>query len=576
MSKVVYICFKDSSRCNVEIEDKIETIAKRITPDNIIANPTKIVRNGNTVYGVINPVDSVLENGSSVLLGMAFGDHDKWWEPQQRIPDGCYSIFRSNTEKTELITDVTGSRSIWYYHDSEVLIASSSQRAIIMMLGSFQLNSDVFPWILSTGSLGPGLSWDSRIKILPADSIGTLDHERWSLVVNTNEVEFKAADFSGEEHEGRLKSSLTETFSSLNVDFNKWILPLSGGYDSRGILSLFHSFGAGFSNIKAVTWGIKDALKKPGNDASVAKKLADHYRIKHNYYLTDLSDEPIEKIFNRFLVCGEGRIDHIGGYLDGFKIWKTLFENKVCGVIRGDEGFGKESVSSAAELRWLIGISLCTDFSNLQNPEALGIQGNQLPNKLQRRENETLETWRDRMYHSFRMPYILPAFNDLKLSYVEVINPLLSRKIVYQARTLPDHLRSNKVLFKKIVNSINPNIEYATSGATAETRYLLQSQSAVDLFTSTLSSTTSEEVLPKKLTDYVLKNVIVKNGNINKSSIIKSVLKRYLPAWVRTKATRMNLGKPANMNVLAFRCYIINRMNETLKEDATIFQKVLV
>ncbi|MDB5014298.1 MAG: hypothetical protein JWQ25_2500, partial [Daejeonella sp.] len=315
-------------------------------------------------------------------------------------------------------------------------------------------------------------------------------------------------------------------------------------------------------------WGLKDALKQPGNDAYVAKKLADHYGIKHDYLLTDLSDEPLEKIFNRFFVCGEGRIDNIGGYLDGFKIWKKLFESQIRGIVRGDEGLGREAVSDLADVRWLNGVTLCSDYSNLKNIEELGVPENQLPIVLQKKENETLEVWRDRIYHAYRMPYGLSAFNELKVSYVEVINPLLSRKITHQARALPDHLRTNKSLFKKIVNAINPHIEYATSSATADTKFLLQSQLAVDLFKEELTSANCKEILPGKLIDYILQNLKIKDGNVNTRSGVKAFLKRYLPTWLRKKLVRqMNVGKQANVNALAFRCYTISKMNQLFYQD---------
>ena len=349
---------------------------------------------------------------------------------------------------------------------------------------------------------------------------------------------------------------------------------MSGGYDSRGILSMFHLIGKNLKNVKSITWGLKEGLSQPGNDAYVAKKLAKYYDIEHKYYLTDLSKEPIEKIFHRFLICGEGRIDHISGYMDGFQIWKTLCEDKVQGIIRGDEGFGWVSVNSPSDVRSRIGISLCTDFTNLKGFEELGLLQPELPEYLKKRENESLETWRDRLYHQFRMPVVLAGLTDLKLPYVEVINPLLSRRIVYQMRTISDHLRTGKSLFKKIVNSISPNIGYASSGANSDAGFIFKSREAVDLFRSELISENCNSVMPKGFASYLMDNLVTTDRKVNIKQRIKSLLKRYLPTKLIRKASDFKGEKAIAVNTLAFRTYMICKMNQILIEDASSSERI--
>ena len=53
------------------------------------------------------------------------------------IPDGSYALFRSDENKVELITDVVGSRTIWYVRTEDAFIASTSQRAIIFFSSGF-------------------------------------------------------------------------------------------------------------------------------------------------------------------------------------------------------------------------------------------------------------------------------------------------------------------------------------------------------------------------------------------------------------------------------------------------------
>lgn len=570
MSKVIYVCFKDPTRCNSEMEDKIKAIARQITPDNIVPQLTRISRNNKIIYGIINPSKTIAEEANGIFLGLPYGEHNNWFKPGSSIPDGSFSIFRSDELSTEVITDVVGSRTVWYYHDDEIFISSSSQRAIIMFLGSFSFNRKVIPWMLSTGSLGPGHSWDTRIKMLPPNSSITLSYNSWALSLKANQIDFQADSIPDTTHEENLRASLKKTFSSLNISFGKWVLPLSGGYDSRSILILFSSIGQSLKGLGLVTWGLKRAIKEPGNDAYVAKKVADYFKIDHKYYHTDISKESASTLFNRYLVCGEGRIDHISGYMDGFRIWKTLFEDNVQGIVRGDEGFGWVGVDSELDVRLKLGIATCDDYSNLSYFQTSGM-GNKIPQSLEIRKEETLQTWRDRLYHEYRIPVILAALSDLKLSYVEVINPLLSREIMKRVRSMPDHLREDKGLFKKVVDSISPPIAYATSGANANASSILKSETVVDMLRRELSTENCKGIIPEEFIAYIIQNLAVTKNGVNWKQKMKSLIKLYMPKKFIKRLSALKSSDTVGVNVLAFRVYIICRMTSMLNQDALMF-----
>ena len=566
MSKLIFLCFKDSSLKSV-YRNRIEEISRKLLPDNIDPVNSKIIEGDGILYSIVNPVNSVITTSGSVLLGKIFGNDLRWNTPQQNYPDGSYAIFRSDEKVVEIVSDVVASRSIWYYKNDEIFISSTSQRAIINFLGSLDFNKYIIPWMMSSGTLGPSHSWDSRIKFLEPDSSIILSRSSWELKKKTRKIEFQASSFSDKEYENSFKKALSETFTSLNLDFTKWILPLSGGYDSRGILCFLQYVGKNVTNLKAITWGLNESRNQKGNDAYVAKKLADHFKIDHQYYSTNISKESFDVVINRFLVCGEGRIDHIGGYLDGLNIWKALFETQIEGVIRGDVSFSSKPAESPAQIRKMQGIPLCTDFSNLKDYQSYGFEKQELPEELDQLPNENLAMWRDRLYHQFRMPVILAALNDLKVAYVEVINPLLSRKIVYLTRKLPNHLRSNKSLFKKIISSISPAIPYATSGATEDIRQVLRSLEIVQLFIEELSKDNSKEIFTSKFIDYVLENI--KAQEYSHSFPLKNILKRFIPRSIINKVPKSSISK-LDFNILAFRMYLVCKMRNILLDDLKI------
>ncbi|MGH9144261.1 MAG: asparagine synthase-related protein [Vicinamibacterales bacterium] len=489
-----------------------------------------------------------------------------WAKPLTGRPDGSYALFRSNDKFVEVLSDATACRTIWFFLDDEVFIASTSQRAIVQLVGSFEFNARVVPWMLSSGTLGPGNSWDRRIHCVPADSSITLDRKAWSLRSDIGSCAFVAVDRSAEQHRALLEQHLQQTFSSLALDYSKWVLPLSGGFDSRLILQMLKHH----ANLRTVTWGLKSSLGESDNDAYIARSLANLLGLRHDFYETGLSTEPVNAVFDRFLICGEGRIDHISGYMDGFKIWKVLFEGGVEGVIRGDEGFGWEPALSPFQVRMAIELQLWSDFANVKERGDFGTQ--EIPTHLLQEHDESLETWRDRLYHQFRIPTVLAALSDLKVAYVEIVNPLLSNQVVAFVRTMPDHLRTSKNLFKSIVRSMPPQLDFAKYPAIDDPKNILRSGPAVAVLRDELSSAHAKALLPEDVLAYILSHLQPISPRTEWKRTWEKTLRRRLPRWAKAGAKRITGQTAPTMDVyvLAFRAYILSRMSRLLNDRLEI------
>src|SRR5690606_6848624 len=115
----------------------------------------------------------------------------RWNEVGTTTPEGTYAICRSNTRTVELLSDATASRTLWYYMDETILLASTSQRWMATVLASFEANDEVLTWMLSSGSLGPSGGWDRRLNRLQADSTFTVDLEKWAAELKTKEMRFQ-------------------------------------------------------------------------------------------------------------------------------------------------------------------------------------------------------------------------------------------------------------------------------------------------------------------------------------------------------------------------------------------------
>ncbi|MCC6301293.1 MAG: hypothetical protein IT489_00650 [Gammaproteobacteria bacterium] len=558
----------------------MERVLSRLTPDNLEPRPPRIIEGSGVLIGILNPVDTLPIEDESVCLGALFGAETDWWRPGAEAPEGSYALFRGDGATLELVSDIVGSRTIWYAQTDELFIAATSQRAIVCFLQGFEPNEAAYPWMLSSGTLGPGLSWDRRIRCLGPDARLRLDRRSWEVRVEQIPVEFHPEARSREEHERRLREALEATFARLDPDSAHWVLPLSGGYDSRAILLFLKDR----SKLKAVTWGLKSALGDRESDAWVARELARHFGLSHEYYETDLSGESVERVFERFLIAGEGRVDHISGYMDGFAIWRRLHDSGCQGVLRGDEAFGWRPASTPSGVIHGVGMARLSDYRNLLRDGVAGFYEQPVPATLQRREQESLSEWRDRLYQTFRTPAILAALNDLKCAYVEVVNPFQARRVVLLARGLPDTHRTDKRLFKDIVRRRSPPIAFAGSRAIEGHDSILKNPDLLALISRELSGDVARGLFPAMLLAYLEDRIgrPARAPAAARSPLrrVKSEVKRLLPAGIAALVTSIrgrlrpdSIGVDLEANRLAFRAYIISRMHALLGRDAVVLRR---
>ncbi|MEZ9574245.1 asparagine synthase-related protein [Vibrio sp. 10N.261.55.F4] len=572
MSKILYVLKNNAAINELDIR-KLDLISENLIPDNISSNDVKnrLYVDGNFAYTVINDSGVFPTTDNGVLCGTAILS-EGWDSVGSDLPPGDYAVFRINNDFFELSANTVGSRTVWYFKDHDYFIASTSQRAIIMYIGEFKFNKKVIPWVLSTGTIGPSDSWDSRIKRLQPSSSVLLNIKLWEEIIENNECLFNVAD-DGDDIEKCLRDEIKNAINVQGKSINGWVLPLSGGYDSRGILC--HMLLNQDDSIDTITWGVQEEENRKYGDADIAKRLADNLGVKHKYVLTNTGDESIEKVLERYLHCSEGRIDHFSGYADGMKIWSDLHASGIKGIIRGDEGFGWVSVSSEKQVRIFNGIGLCSDYENLKNlHEIYNLEPQNIPCSLKKSESESLEVWRDRIYHGFRIPTVLAALSDIKLSYVEQSNPLLYDNIINIVRSMPDNLREEKFLFRKIVDDISPDIEYAKFGANAGLANIFSRSDVVSEIRTTLMNDFPEEVLPKKFRLDIVSNIVGRSKtSVYKSNII-DLIKKSMPNKLKTVIKKNEIQKSYKVDpyILSFRAYILVKMHGLLTKDSNIMR----
>ena len=578
MANAVYVCLRDPSEAQFDqLQAGLEHFANYFAPDNLEPCSPKFSRDKQTLGCVFSPVDSVKIRREGICLGTIKSD-SAWITVGSGAPDGSFVVFRHDKNAVEIVTDVVASRPTWYYYDTSIFLAATSQRALVALLGSFEFNSAAIPWILTTGSLGPTAAWDRRIFRLGADSTLRLSLRDWAVHIESTDVQFRPSRAPLEELQRGLKTCLETNIGSMDFDYSKWILPLSGGYDSRALLYLLPNP----SNIRTVTWGIESIKQEVGTDGLIAGQLAKEVGTKHRFIPIDDSGEPIEVVFDRFIKCGEGTIDHFAGYTDGFNLWRKFSEDGINGIIRGDTTFTAKDVDSPTDVLQVLGIYHWNDFANLPTANECGITDIELPEEFQRRGGETLPQWRDRLMRTVRIPTVIASLNSLKSHYVEVANPFLYREIADFHATIPDPLRTEKRLLRTLFEPGNPahlsesNIPFAQYSALARKARILGSADAVKVLRSTAKSDLAYALLPHALLDTLSKNIKhyeASNRTLRRRALnlvgysLRQNVKRILP--------RSEPAPKLSFNALAFRVLVICKMHEVLTQDSTTVKSVL-
>jgi Asparagine synthase len=574
VAKIVLVCYRNAASAeSADAMRRLQWFLASLCPDNLSpVDPVIVTDGGGLLLGVFNPADAATVHACSAYSGWLADGHDSWWRPGACAPSGTYALLRGNPATVEALADFSASRTIWLAHTDQIFIASTSQRAIPYFLGSFEPNPTAQAWMLSAGSLGPSAGWDRRAHPLGPDGVARLDRARWQLAVREPPVEFRIDRSPDRVHAERLHQVLERTIGTATFDYSRWVLPLSGGFDSRAILLMLQQR----RGLRTVTWGRAEAIRQRGNDAYVARQVAEAVGVEHQYYETDLSNEPVERLLGRYLTAGDGRTDAFIAYIDGFRAWRLFFESGVRGIIRGEHCFGPgpgPALTDHVQVLLLCSMARWRDYAGTPPLAAFGLpqlDEQPLPQSYAPHDWESPADWRDRLYQLYRVPAYHAGLNDLKAAYVEIAAPLLVREIVALTRTYPDHLRNDKRLFREVVAPLDLPIRFASDSALVTPGQLLDAPAVREVLCDELSSQQLRGALTGQFADYLLNSwpspaASPRAGFLQRS---RSQLRLRVPARLRARLRGKGKAKSLDVRGIALRAYIVSRMLGRLAADA--------
>src|SRR5262245_37058233 len=266
MVRAVLVVSRHPARPN-RLDAYRDALNRNLAGNNITPRPPVVVHERGVSAALLNPSGAARMHGASIAIGPLLEPRDDWHVPGAALPDGSFALLRADDAHVELAADGVASRTLWYALTDHELIASSSQRAIVTLLGSFEPNRDVLPWMLSSGTLGPSAAWDARLhRVQPGERV-LLDRASWRLTSTIEPIQFAPDEAASRATQlERLRAAVADACRRWSFDARKWVLTLSGGTDSRSLLCLLRHRG-----IEAVTWGVPGSADQDGNDAHVAR-----------------------------------------------------------------------------------------------------------------------------------------------------------------------------------------------------------------------------------------------------------------------------------------------------------------
>lgn len=542
----------------------VRRCADRLRPRDVSARDALIQSRDRLILHVFDPVPGLPTVDGAACLGTLLDAPSDWGAAGSPPPDGAYALVRHDEERVELVSDALASRTMWYVLTPDRFLASTSQRALVALLGGYEPDDEAFTWFMASGTLGPDAGWDRRLRRVDGWTTVTLDRTTWRIRHETRPVEFVAAARSDTSLVADLRDAVLASCAGMDIDMERWLLPLSGGMDSRALLLGFLAAGR---RPACVTWGLRASLGEPGNDAFVADQLARTLQVRHRYIAIDHAGEPVRGALTRFLTAGEGRSEDFGGYTDGLALWRRLRRGGVSGVIRGDEaGWGYGHYHSEGYARRRVHLVVLADYAPGHLVRRLGLDEPPVPERLAVRSEETLTTYRDRIYEAFNLPVFFAALNDVKTPFVEITNPFLTRAVVTATRALPDRLRHGRRAFADVVGGLSPPVPYARREATADPDEYLGRPAMLDELAAELRSADAEQVLPRPALDEVVA-ALQRPTKTDVSRRLQLAVRRVVPHAV---GRRLRPDSPVLLTSrqLAFRIYIVSRMRAILREDA--------
>lgn len=266
-------------------------------------------------------------------LGTTENTRDLFEKTAKKCNNKRTLFIEYNNRASSLIlkNDRFGTVPIYYYPGKDWFIFSTSFFGVLKYLEKKELNADAISGILNFGYVLYDRTIEKNIEKLGYAEKIKISNEAiqrskyWDFSINeeTIEIEKDRVDYISGELANKLEKAIVE---SLPENGNV-LIPLSGGLDSRLILSMVYQ-NIDVNRIRLFTFG-----QKGTQDFEFASKVANELGLKHHKeIIPSESSSDFRKInwkeyFEDKIISNSGRIEIIPGRLSGLVTKQILPEN---------------------------------------------------------------------------------------------------------------------------------------------------------------------------------------------------------------------------------------------------------
>ena len=392
-----------------------------------------------------------------VLRGLLNDLYLKYEEELFKRLCGSFSMVIITLESLSLVTDHSCSRPI-YFFQSDGYLAWCPE--IFPLLKAFKKDLSVnirnlgqilcseFSFIDDTIvneiiSLRPG-----EILTLKEGKIRRRNYFKFSY----HENHYKSGLFTGKKIAKALNNRIKEVISKQWAMAQSPAIMLSGGLDSRYVVSAIADIVDDTSKLTLVTWTVAGSGKY--SDLDIASKIAKRLGSKHIVLQREVDGiiSELDKTF-RLIGCEVDSFFHVNE-----RILIELLREKygIESLFRGEEAFGwgeyRRNIKYA--LNQII-VSYPEDnplINKIIRPkiyrEIYQSWHLKLGEILREYEQRSINDLKDSLYFNWRLARYLNTLSYFKLAYMEQYNPLLDQDIIGINSYIPSNLRVDKKIFR--------------------------------------------------------------------------------------------------------------------------------